>query len=69
MGVSNELANNSSGVGYYYRLGRRSVRIRLCIFSRCLQVRESGPEAKAPVVQATPIVKGPVVRELPAPEK
>jgi hypothetical protein len=26
-------------------------------------------ETKAPVVQATPIVKGPVVRELPAPEK
>ena len=26
-------------------------------------------ETKAPVVQATPIVIGPVVRELPAPEK
>ena len=26
-------------------------------------------EANAPVVQVTPVVKGPVVRELPLPEK
>jgi hypothetical protein len=34
----NELANNSSGVGYDYRLGRRSVCIRICVFWRYLQV-------------------------------
>src|SRR3977135_4143201 len=34
----NELANHSSGVGHDYRLGRRSVRIRLCVYWRYLQV-------------------------------
>jgi hypothetical protein len=33
----NELANNSSGVGYDYRLGRRSACIRICVFWRYLQ--------------------------------
>jgi hypothetical protein len=59
---------NELGVGYDYRLGRRSVRIRICVCwgdtyksgSRVEKV-----EAKAPVVQVTPVVKGPVVREPP----
>src|SRR5450631_656598 len=34
----NEVANNSSGVGYDYRLGRRSVSIRICVCWRYLQV-------------------------------
>jgi hypothetical protein len=34
----NELANNSSGVGYDYRLGRRSMRIRIRVSWKYLQV-------------------------------
>jgi hypothetical protein len=35
---------NELGVGYDYRLGRRSVRIRICVCWGYLQVWESGRE-------------------------
>ena len=63
----NELANNSSGVGYDYRLGLAAYAFAYVSFGDTYKPEtrvEKIEMPKALVVQG-PVFKGPVVRELP----
>jgi hypothetical protein len=66
----NELANNSSGVGYDLSAWpSQRMHSHMCLLEIPTSLRLGSKKMpKAPVVQG-PVVKGPVVRELSLPEK